>query len=159
MRVTMLLCDFAQVADGKLYISGGGWSVAGPGPSPSAIALKIDVPWDRTNNRIRLRLRLLGADGQAVAQQGPEGPSPVEVNAEFEVGRPPGVSVGTPIDVPLAKNIPPMSLPPGQRFSWELTLDGQSDPDWHLAFQTRQHQPPKDQPPKDQPHPPGPADK
>ncbi len=142
MRVTMLLCDFAQVADGKLYISGGGWSVAGPQPSPSAIALKIDVPWDRTNNRIRLRLRLLGQDGQSVMQQGQQGASPVEVNAEFEVGRPPGVSVGTPIDVPLAMNIPPMSLPPGQRFSWELTLDGQSDPDWHLAFQTRQAQPP-----------------
>ena len=39
----MLLCDSAQVADGKLYILGGGWSMTGPDPVPSAVALKIDV--------------------------------------------------------------------------------------------------------------------
>ena len=38
----MLLCDAAQVADGKLYILGGGWSMTGPDPVPSAVALKID---------------------------------------------------------------------------------------------------------------------
>ena len=32
----MLLCDAAQVADGKLYVLGGGWSMTGPDPVPSA---------------------------------------------------------------------------------------------------------------------------
>ena len=41
----MLLCDAAQVSDGKLYILGGGWSMTGPDPVPSAVALKIDVDW------------------------------------------------------------------------------------------------------------------
>ena len=39
----MMLCDAAQVADGKLYVLGGGWSLIGPDPMPSAIAMKIDV--------------------------------------------------------------------------------------------------------------------
>ncbi len=30
MRATMILADHAQVADGKLFISGGGWSSAPP---------------------------------------------------------------------------------------------------------------------------------
>ncbi len=45
VKVTMLLCDAAQVSDGKLYILGGGWSMTGPDPVPSAVALKIDVYW------------------------------------------------------------------------------------------------------------------
>ena len=45
VKVTMLLCDAAQVSDGKLYILGGGWSMTGPDPVPSAVALKIDVDW------------------------------------------------------------------------------------------------------------------
>ena len=45
MNVTMLLCDAAQVAYGKLYILGGGWSMTGPDPVPSAVALKIHVDW------------------------------------------------------------------------------------------------------------------
>jgi len=42
MKVTMLLCDAVQVADGKLYILGGGWSIIGR-PGPSAVAVKIEV--------------------------------------------------------------------------------------------------------------------
>ena len=44
MKVTMLLADAAQAVNGKLYILGGGWSVAGPDPTPMAIALKMEVP-------------------------------------------------------------------------------------------------------------------
>ena len=133
----MMLCDHAQVADGKLYISGGGWSVTGPVPSPSAIAIKIDVPWDRTNDQIHLLLRLLGQDGEPVMQDGPIGPQPIQLEADFEVGRPPGLPKGTPIDIPLAMNMGPLPLSPGQRYTWELQIDNQTEDDWHLAFTTR----------------------
>ena len=39
-----MLADAAQVAGGKLYVLGGGWSVL-YAPAPFAIALKIEVPW------------------------------------------------------------------------------------------------------------------
>ena len=51
VKVTMLLCDAAQVSDGKLFILGGGWSMTGPDPVPSAVALKIDVDWHETGPR------------------------------------------------------------------------------------------------------------
>jgi hypothetical protein len=133
----MLLCDFAQVADGKLYVIGGGWSIAGPGPTQMAVALKFDVPWDRTNHPITIQLRLTGEDGEPVMQPGPMGEQPVQIEGEFEVGRPPGLKPGTPIDVPLAINLGMLTLPPGQRYSWELTVDKETRDDWHLSFMTR----------------------
>jgi hypothetical protein len=64
MRVTMLLCDYAQAADGKLNIIGGGWSLTGPRPTPFGIAVLFQVPWDQANARHSFRLELLDADGQ-----------------------------------------------------------------------------------------------
>src|SRR6202012_4382160 len=52
MRVTMMLADHAQVADGKLFISGGGWSVCGPGPVACGVAVLFHIPWQHTNEKI-----------------------------------------------------------------------------------------------------------
>src|SRR6266536_1252452 len=89
LKVTMMLADAAQVADGKLYILGGGWSVTGPGPSVFAIALKIEVPWDQTNQRHHFALRLLDQDAQAAMIAGAT--DPLVIEGEFEVGRPAGI--------------------------------------------------------------------
>jgi hypothetical protein len=136
VRATLLLADHAVVADGKLYINGGGWSVTSPG-APSAIAVKLDVPWDRTNQRLQLRLRLVGQDGEQVIVPGPEGAQPVEIAAEAEVGRPAGLAHGADIDFPLAFQIGPLPLLPGQRYQWVLDIDGETRDDWRLAFSTR----------------------
>ena len=69
----MLLCDAAQVADGKLYILGGGWSMTGPDPVPSAVALKIDVDWHEAETSHHWELFLEDADGQPVLMETPEG--------------------------------------------------------------------------------------
>ena len=132
----MLLADHAVVADGKLYINGGGWSVTGPGAT-SAIAIKLDVPWDRTNRPLQLRLRLLGQDGDQVTVPGPEGAQPVEIVGEAEVGRPAGLAHGADVDFPLAFQIGPLPLQPGQRYEWVLDIDGETQRDWHLTFSTR----------------------
>jgi hypothetical protein len=71
-------------------------------------------------------------------QQGPMGPVPIQLAGEFEVGRPVGVAQGAPITVPLAINIQPLPLAPGQRFAWELKVGGRTEQDWRLAFSTRQ---------------------
>lgn len=136
MKVTMLLSDFAQVVQGKLYIMGGGWSVTGPQPCPSAIALKIDVPWNQTNRRHEFKMELIDADGHPVHLPGPEGNAPAALAGHFEVGRPAGLPVGTPLDVPLALAIPPMPLAPG-RYVWRLSLNEATQPDWEAAFSVR----------------------
>ena len=98
VKVTMLLADFAQVADGKLTVVGGGWSLTGPELVPFGIALLIQVPWDRANQRHVMRLELLDADGQPVLVDTDEdGEQPVVFfdDLPFEVGRPPGLKPGT----------------------------------------------------------------
>ena len=112
MKVTMMLADAAQAAEGKLYILGGGWSVTGPTPGPSAIALFIQVPWDRTNVEHGLRFDLVDSDGNAVELETDAGAEePVTFEGSFEVGRPPGLKPGTSIDVPLAINVRPLPTP------------------------------------------------
>ena len=137
MKVTLLLADSAQAAEGKLYVLGGGWSVIGPDPAPMALAVKIEVPWSETNVKHVVVLELLTSDGEPVTADGPAGPEAIKVQADFEVGRPPGLKPGTPIDVPLAVNFAPFALSPGQRYQWRLTIDGHQDEDWTVAFTTR----------------------
>jgi hypothetical protein len=138
VKVTMLLADYAAAYDGKLVVVGGGWSVTGPMPTPFGIALKIEVPWDQANTKHRMRLELVDADGEPVlvpAEGGVE--QPLAIEGEFETGRPAGLKPGTPLDVVLALNLPPQPIPPGGRYEWRLTIDGESDEDWRLAFTTR----------------------
>ncbi len=137
MKVTMMLADYAAVADGKLTIVGGGWSVTGPMPVPFAIAILFAVPWDRANIKHRFRLDLVDADGQAVFVPTDDGDEPLTIEGEFEAGRPPGLKPGTPLDVPIAINLPGPPVPPGGRYEWRLTVNGEGDPDWRLAFSTR----------------------
>jgi uncharacterized protein DUF6941 len=136
MRVTMLLCDAAQVADGKLFVLGGGWSITGPSMGPSAIALKLEVPWDQTNVQHHWELFLVDADGRPVTIQTDDGQQSIEVRGDFEVGRPPGLPMGSPLDVPIAVNLPPLPVEAGERYEWRLTVDGESNADWAVAFST-----------------------
>ena len=137
VKVTMLLADHAQVADGKLNIIGGGWSITGPVPGPSAIAMLIQVPWDQTNQKQRMRLELVDSDGVPVAVDTPEGRTEVVIEGEFEAGRPVGLKPGTPIDMPVAIDLPPQPIPPGGRYEWRLSINDRSEDDWTLAFSTR----------------------
>ena len=137
MKVSMLLADAAQAVGGKLYILGGGWSITGPDPIPSAIALKIEVPWTATNRKHRLELRLLDADGQPVKIQTAVGEQSVELNGDFEVGRPAGLPEATPLDVALAINIGPLPLQPERRYEWKCFIDGETKEDWRVGFWTR----------------------
>ncbi len=122
MRVTLLLCDAAQVVGGKLYILGGGWNLlrARPGhPSPMALAMSVVVPWNATNERHVFRACLLNEDGQPVMTPDQK---PLEIGGEFELGRPPGTKPGASFNVPLAIQIA-FPLEPGS-YRWEVAMDG-----------------------------------
>ncbi|MDO8803290.1 MAG: hypothetical protein Q7R35_02570 [Elusimicrobiota bacterium] len=141
MKVTMLLADHAQAVNGKLYIMGGGWSVTGPKPCQSALAIKIEVPWNEANRKHNLKLELVNADYRPVLIPTPVGESPLVLSASFEVGRPPGVIVGSTLGVPLAFNIAPIPLEPGQRYIWRLTINEITEDNWMVVFSTREVQP------------------
>lgn len=119
VKITMLLADAAQQVGGKLYILGGGWSTTGAPTAPMAVAIKIEVPWDRTNVGHDWRLALVDADGRAVQTSDDR---PVEVTGLLEVGRPPGLPEGTPLDAPLVVSFGSMPLQPG-RYEWRLEIE------------------------------------
>jgi hypothetical protein len=117
----MLLCDFAEAVNGKLYISGGGWTIVrGPNPLDCSVAVSIAVPWTQTNQKHKLILELLGEDGQIPT--GPDG-KPIQVEGEFEVGRPTGVVPGDPISNSLSFRLQGLDLETGS-YSFSLKING-----------------------------------
>jgi len=133
MQVTMLLAEFAAAPEGKLTLVGAGWSMTGPN-APCAIGMVFYVPWHLTNKKHEFQLELIDMEGNGVALHGAD--EPLIIGGEFEVGRPPGAPIGMtfPVGVPL--NIGPLGLPPHQRYEWRLQVDGQTDEDWRLVFNT-----------------------
>jgi excisionase family DNA binding protein len=134
MKATLLLCDNCVVADGKLFISGGGWSVVSPNVK-GYMALLIAVPWDLANQDLSFELKLLDEDGQPVRTPNNLGEdAPIELSAALQVGRPAGLVRGITLDVPLAVQMPHLVLTPGRRFEWVLTINGESKEDWRMPF-------------------------
>ena len=133
----MILADSAQVADGKLYILGGGWSITGPDPTPSAVAIKVAVDSHEFNTSHHWELFLEDADGQQVRFETPEGSQIIEVRGDFAASAPEDVPVGTPVDVPIAVNFGPIPLAAGGRFTWRMVIDGETLPGGLVSFTTR----------------------
>jgi hypothetical protein len=107
------------------------------------VAIIFHVPWQHTNEKIPFSLGLLDEDGHPVIQPGPQGPQPVQVNGQFEAGRPPGLTPGSEIGVPMTFGSV-LHLPPGRRYTWVLEVSGQADDGWRLSFATRATQPTPD---------------
>jgi hypothetical protein len=137
LNATLLLADSAQVADGRLFILGGGLGEVGPGPQPMAIAMLLDVPWDQANAAHDWKFELLDEDGTPVLYDD----QPILVGGQFEAGRPDGLAPGTPIPVPLAINFTALPVEPGRRYVWRLAIDDTSEPGWVLTFRVRPVQP------------------
>jgi len=103
-----MLADSAQAVDGKLYILGGAWNVlrfpSFPAQLVVGIAVAIDVDWNETNHRHHLDVHFEDADGN---------PMDPTIGADFEAGRPPGVTPGTDLRIVFAVNGPLAILAPG----------------------------------------------
>lgn len=131
MEAIVLLADWAEAINGKLYIQGGGWSRVTPpvrmpgtnlGLISCALAIRFTVGWDETNIRHDVGVRLLDADGHAVSPV--PGQPPVEVKTQLEVGRPPGVTHGSDLDASMALSFHGLPLAPG-RYAFVLEIDGE----------------------------------
>lgn len=117
----MMLCDWAEELNGKLYVMGGGWNRVGTAqPTTVCLAVLIRVPWDQANQRHSIRARLVTDDGEPfVVEEG----KPLEIEGQMEVGRPPGLRPGTPLNAPMALRFQGLQLPPGA-YSWRFEVDG-----------------------------------
>lgn len=133
VEITMILCEYAQAAEGKLTIVGGGWSMRSAEPSPMGIGVLVELPSDAAINAHAFCIRLRDTDGNTVSD--PNG-QPIRIEGGFDATRMPGTPPNVPLVVPLAINIAGLALPPGQRYVWELTFDGNDEAVWQVAFNT-----------------------
>jgi hypothetical protein len=99
----LTVANHAEAINGLLYLSGAGWTdlrrpMRQPnGPIPVnhiGMAFAILVGWNETNQSHRVNLRLENADGKEF----------MGMQADFEIGRPPGVPVGTDLRTVMAIN-------------------------------------------------------
>jgi hypothetical protein len=133
MKVTLMLADAAQAVGGKLYILGGGWTNI-YGAAPFAIAIKLEVPWSEASRPHDFRLELEDADGHPVEVPQEDGSEqPIVIEGQISTGIAPGVKPGTPMDAVIAISVGALPLDVG-RYAWRLTIDGQTEDDWRLAF-------------------------
>ncbi|HMJ37150.1 MAG TPA: hypothetical protein VK501_24815 [Baekduia sp.] len=137
MEATVILCDFAEAINGKLYVMGGGWNTLFAPGQPVNIALGsiITVPWDRTEQNHEIRIELIDSYGEAMVI----GDDPVVILSQLEVGRPPGVKPGTSLSAPVTSAFNGLTLDAGL-YEFKLSVNGdvlasrpftvQDPPDW-----------------------------
>lgn len=130
MRASVILCDYAtqDTGGGKVHLMGAGWSVTGPAPTTHAVVAFVKVSWEETNIPHPVALRLVNSDGETVTVTRPapaEGEQKIEFPGSLEVPRPAGIPHGSEIDATFVVNIGALPLVPGQRYRWELEIDGE----------------------------------
>ncbi len=96
----LILADAAQIAEGKLYLIGGGWDTLWvtsnfPVQRTFAVAAAFRVPWNETNQRHKVGIEIQNQDGATLFQ----------IGGELEVGRPVGIEQGQEQRAQLALDI------------------------------------------------------
>ena len=135
----LILADYVESTNGKLYMMGGGWeNYTVPDPSRPVrfgVAIAIMVPWGATNERHTLTLRIENADGQAATPT---------MSAEFQVGRPPALPPGAEQRIVWAFN-GDFALPAPSEYRLVAAIDGE-DSEW-TTFRLLNQQPQSEQQP------------
>ena len=88
-------------------------------PTNMSLAVKLLVPWSRANEAIALRALLVDEDSDQPVDLG-SGPLMAEGN--LEMGRPPGLRRGTPLDAAFVLGFPGVSLPQGS-YAWKIEVN------------------------------------
>jgi hypothetical protein len=96
----LILTDYAEALNGKLYALGAGWSVLRFPELPQewrfTIGLGIDVGWDETNQRQTLDVVIQDPDGAELGE---------DLSMQIEAGRPPGLPPGQEQRMVVAFNV------------------------------------------------------
>jgi hypothetical protein len=114
----LILADAAQVVGGKLYVMGGGWDILNvntgfPAQQRCAVAASFIVPWNETNQKHNVEIEIVSEDGVEMAK----------IAGQFEVGRPPGVPLGSEQRTQLAADMGMTFEKPGV-FSIVASIEG-----------------------------------
>jgi hypothetical protein len=116
---TALLCDFAQVREGLLFVSSGGVTMLNrsewPAPMAVHLALVFDLHPTEALRPHELQIIVQSADGERVA----EVTGGLQVNPDAVAA----VPVGGRISIPFALNLTAVKLENPGRYSLEILID------------------------------------
>ena len=139
VRLTLMQCDSAVVADEKLYVLGGGWSRRTDQPGTFALAGVASLEPHEARRGVQLVLALHDEDGQVVLYQDPVTDQLTSLVAQTDVRVPgervAGLKAGVAVSLPFVVGFPPMSFDAGKRFGWVVTADGEPVTDWTPSFE------------------------
>lgn len=116
----LILADWAEVINGKIYVQGGGWTTITareslPVSRTIAIAVSPRVEWHETNTPHDLVIRILREEGQAELAR---------IDARFEVGRSAGLPQGSSQPHPMAVNLP-LTFERAGEYEVRASIDGE----------------------------------
>lgn len=126
MDASLIICDYAQVNNNKLYIVGGAAnlvltpSAQPPHPIGAWITILITVPWQAHNQAHKIVISLVDADGQKVGlgqplpgtqiAPGDEGSVVGQFNAGRAAAMEPGDESILPMAIPMQLQVPHLGV-------------------------------------------------
>lgn len=138
MDAKVLLCDFAEVSGGKLFISGAGISMLASGaqqapfPVNVCLAILVSIPWNETDQEHLLSIELISeaAGSQRrvmLSDQLPEGGNPDDRGmflVSFRAVRLPSMIDGDESSMPLTVPLFGLPLPEHGPYFFSVRIDG-----------------------------------
>lgn len=143
MKLRLFLARQAEVQANLLYALGLGVTDIGPDPSQFAICCLIEIGWEETSRRHTLLFTIVDADEQPFQVPTLTGDQPFQVPAQFEAGRPPGVTPGRSFIMPVSVTIAPVQFRPGTDYVVKASVDGNLLDETPLHVRPRPPQPPQ----------------
>jgi hypothetical protein len=139
VNVQLIVADHAAVADGKLFINGGGWNSVNllriPSPIGFSIALVISVPWAQAEQNHTLTVELQGPGGVEMVIGADQSGQPLtEIQGNFSVGRPPHVVPGEDIVIPVALSLA-TNIEQAGGYRLVILVDDIPEADWNIRVQ------------------------
>lgn len=125
----MIIADYADIVNGKLYLMGGGWDTFYAKEAPSQVRLSIAVGvlvgWEETNQPLVVNLFVEDDDGKQMAK----------IEGKMQVGRPAGLAPGSRQLSQMAANIT-MNLPAFGGYRVRVLAEGaeQAAAERHVPF-------------------------
>lgn len=131
MRMIAMLANHAEVSEGRLFISAGGWDQvpvqpgsSGPWMVSCALALLIKVPWTDTNRQHALAIDFVDEDDRPVPLG--DGSGSLHVEFPFSAGRDASVTEGSEQNVSMAINFAALPVANLGAFNFRLQIDGET---------------------------------
>ena len=133
-----MLCDFAEVSGGKLFITGAGISLlasgspAAPYPVNICLAILVTIPWHETDARHVMTIELISEASGAqqrvmLSDQLPEGHDPADMGMIvfiFSAARMPNMIDGDDSTMPVSVPLFGLPLPELGPYFFSVRIDG-----------------------------------